>query len=200
METKPILQVIVSSTRPGRLGPTVGRWFQAFAAEHSGFDARFVDLADFDLPLYNEANHPVMQQYDHEHTRRWSASVESADAYVFVMPEYNLNPPPAFVNALDYVYKEWNYKPAGFVSYSIGPTGGIRAAQTAKLLITTMKVMPMLEGVMLPLVNDLIDENGVLRSNKLIDHSAHSMLDELRYWADGLKAMREAGHETADAA
>jgi NAD(P)H-dependent FMN reductase len=198
--TNPTLQIIISSTRPGRLGPTVGRWFREFAADHGGFDVQLVDLADFNLPIYDETNHPLMQQYEHEHTRRWSVSVDAADAYAFVMPEYNFNPPPSFVNALDYLHKEWNYKPAAFVSYSIGPTGGVRAAQTAKLLVTTMKMMPMLEGVMLPLANSLIDDAGILRSNELIDHSARIMLDELQRWTHGLKAMRENLHEPARAA
>src|SRR5690625_7762706 len=53
----------------------------------------------------------VLKQYEKEHTKRWSEIVESADAYVFVAPEYNYSPTPALVNALNYVYREWNYKP-----------------------------------------------------------------------------------------
>ncbi len=196
----PTLHIIIASTRPGRLGPSVARWFHRFATEHGGFDAKLVDLADFELPVFDESNHPMMQQYEHEHTRRWSASVDAADAYVFVMPEYNFNPPPAFVNALDYLHKEWNYKPAGFVNYSIGPTGGIRAGQAAKLLVTTMKMMPMLEGVMVPLVNNLIDEDGVFHSNELIDNSAQTLLDELLRWACGLNAIRTENFRALQAA
>lgn len=188
--TPPKLHIIISSTRPGRLGPSVARWFHEFANDHGGFNAKLVDLANFELPIFDEPNHPMMQQYEHEHTKRWSASVDAADAYVFVMPEYNFNPPPVFVNALDYLHKEWNYKPAGFVNYSIGPTGGIRAGQAAKLLVTTMKMMPILEGVMVPMANKQIDETGNFTSNELIDDSARTMLNELLRWADGLKAMR----------
>ena len=105
------LQTIICSTRPGRVGASVARWFHTFVSERGGFDAELVDLADFDLPVYDEPKHPLLQQYEHEHTKRWSESVSSADAYVFVTPEYNYNPPSSLVNALDYLYKEWNYKP-----------------------------------------------------------------------------------------
>src|SRR5699024_5256586 len=105
------LQTIICSTRPGRVGPAIGDWFHGIAVAHSGFDASLVDLADFDLPVYDEPLHPRMQQYEHAHTKRWSESVAAADAYVFVMPEYNYSPPPSLINALDYVYREWNYKP-----------------------------------------------------------------------------------------
>lgn len=187
----PKLHVIICSTRPGRVGPAVGRWFAEFAASHDGFDTELVDLADFDLPLYDEPNHPTQQKYQHAHTKAWSKSVASADAYVFVMPEYNYSPPPSLVNALDFVYKEWNYKPCGIVSYG-GASGGLRAAQSVKLQITTLKMMPMVEGVMIPMVAKLVDDSGTFTSNELIDKSASTLLDELRRWTVGLNAMRDS--------
>jgi NAD(P)H-dependent FMN reductase len=83
------LHVIVTSTRPGRVGLAVGRWFTDFAKEHGGFDTTLIDLADFNLPIYDEPMHPRMQKYEHAHTKKWSASVKEADAYAFVLPEYN---------------------------------------------------------------------------------------------------------------
>lgn len=192
---RPVLHVIIASTRPGRIGPAVARWFKQLADRLAGFDARLVDLADFDLPVYDEPVHPRMQQYQHDHTRRWSESVAAADAYVFVTPEYNFNPPPALVNALNYVYREWNYKPCGFVSYG-GVSGGLRAAQAAKLLVTTLKMMPMVEGVMVPMAWQQLDEEGHFQSNALIDHSAEGLLEELQRWAEGLRAMRQSLQET----
>ena len=126
-----ILHTIVCSTRPGRVGLPVAQWFYEVARQHGGFDAKLVDLAAFNLPIYDEPKHPVLQQYEHEHTKRWSASVSAADAFVFVTPEYNYGPPPSLLNALNYVYKEWNYKPAAFVSYG-GVSGGLRAVQIEK--------------------------------------------------------------------
>src|SRR5690606_10923268 len=185
------LQVIICSTRPGRVGPSVAKWFAEFAAKHEGFETTLVDLADFNLPLYNEPQHPRLQQYEHDHTNKWSDSVAQADAYVFVTPEYNYCPPPAFVNALNYVYKEWNYKPCGFVSYG-GVSGGMRAVQMEKQLVTTLKMMPMVEGVAIPMVGTLLDENKAFKSNALIDDSAQTMLAELHKWAVALKPMRSA--------
>src|SRR3954469_13372335 len=100
----PKLHVIICSTRPGRVGKAVGDWFGQAATAHAGFDVELVDLADMNLPLYDEPRHPRLQQYEHEHTKRWAASVAAADAFVFVTPEYNFGPPPSLVNALNYVY------------------------------------------------------------------------------------------------
>lgn len=187
---QPRLHVIIISTRPGRVGPSVARWFHEFARAHGGFDARLVDLADFDLPLYDEPHHPRLRQYEKEHTKQWSASVAAADSYVFVTPEYNYGPPPSFVNALNYVYTEWNDKPCAFVSYG-GVSGGLRAVQMEKLLVTTLKMMPMVEGVAVPMVGKQLDADGNFISNEYIDHSATAMLDELLRWSEGLRAMRD---------
>ena len=184
------LQVIICSTRPGRVGPAVARWFHDFATRHAKFDAALIDLADFGLPMYDEPIHPSLQKYEKAHTKKWSESVASADAYAFVTPEYNYGPPPSFVNALNFIYKEWNYKPCGFVSYG-GVSGGLRAVQLEKQLVTTLKMMPMVEGVAVPMVAKLLDEHGNFMPNELITASAKTLLDELHKWAEGLKAMRE---------
>jgi NAD(P)H-dependent FMN reductase len=82
----PKLDVIICSTRPGRVGKAVGDWFDGAARQHGGFDVQLVDLAEVNLPIYDEPKHPRLQQYEHEHTRRWSALVDAADAFVFVTP------------------------------------------------------------------------------------------------------------------
>lgn len=184
------LQTIICSTRPGRIGPSVAQWFHNYASQHGGFDTELVDIADFDLPVYDEPVHPRMQQYEKQHTKRWGESVDAADAYVFVAPEYNYSPTPALINALNFVYKEWNYKPCGFVSYG-GVSGGLRAAQMARLQVTTLKMMPLHEGVTIPAVASLIDDiTGHFAANELIDDSAQTMLDELVRWAEALKPLR----------
>lgn len=185
----PTLNVIICSTRPNRVGPAVARWFLEFAKQHGKFNAQLIDLADFDLPIYNEPQHPASGVYQHMHTKAWAASVAAADAYIFVTPEYNYCPPPSLTNALNYVYKEWNYKPCGFVSYG-GVSGGLRAVQAAKLQVTTLKMMPMMEGVAIPMVAKQLDETGHFQTNELIDHSAGVLLDELLRWSNALSTMR----------
>lgn len=183
------LHTIICSTRPGRVGLSVGQWFNDFAVAHGNFNCRLVDIADFALPVYDEPVHPRLQDYKNDHTKAWSKSVAEADAYVFVLPEYNYFVPPSFVNALNYVYQEWNYKACGFVSYG-GVSGGLRSTQAAKQLVTTLKMMPMVEGVMVQMPWDRLDGNKAFQSDEHIDSSARTMLDELHKWASTLKGMR----------
>jgi NAD(P)H-dependent FMN reductase len=183
------LNTVICSTRPGRVGPAVAHWFHQLAAEQGMFDARLIDLADFALPVFDEPHHPRQRKYEHDHTRRWSESVAGADAFVFVTPEYNYGPPPSLVNALNYLAVEWNYKPAGFVSYG-GVSGGLRGVQVTKQIVTTLRMMPLPEGVAVPMVSQQIKES-VFQPNDSNRHAAGTMLGELQRWAQALKPLRE---------
>jgi NAD(P)H-dependent FMN reductase len=97
----PVLQVVIGSTRPGRVGGAVAKWFYDLAQKYEGFDEELVDLAEVNLPLFDEPHHPMRQQYVHEHTKRWSQIVARADAVVFVIPEYNHSMNAATKNAVD---------------------------------------------------------------------------------------------------
>jgi NAD(P)H-dependent FMN reductase len=184
----PKLHVVIGSTRPGRIGPAIARWFEGFARQHGAFEPVLVDLAEFALPLFDEPRHPRAQQYEHEHTKRWSASVAAADAYAFVTPEYNYGTSPALLNALDYLVVEWGYKPAGVVSYG-GVSGGLRGAQHLKQTLATLKMVTPPEGVGIPNVAAQV-KDGAFASNELIDASARTMLDELARWAPALRSIR----------
>jgi NAD(P)H-dependent FMN reductase len=156
------LNVIITSTRPGRVGLPDAAWFAKRAEEHGKFAVEIADLKEIALPMLDEPKHPKLGQYEHAHTKAWSAQIKRADAFVIVTPEYNYGMPPALVNALDYLYKEWNYKPAAFVSYG-GLSGGTRSAQMAKQILATLKMMPIPEAVAIPFVANHI-KSGALES------------------------------------
>jgi len=191
---KPRLHILIGSTRPGRVGPVFARWFHQFAQEHGAFDAVLVDLADFHLPVFDEPHLPVLQNYQNDHTRRWAASVQAADAFVFVTPEYNYNPPPALLNALQYLNHPWNYKPASFVSYGF-LSGGLRAVQTLKLLLTTLKMVPLNEQVAIPMYPQSLDAEGEFTPNAFHLQSARESLDELARWTQALSSLRDTPYE-----
>jgi NAD(P)H-dependent FMN reductase len=188
MASLPRLVVVIASTRPVRVGPSVAEWFAQRARARARFELELVDLKAVALPLLDEEKHPRLGEYAKAHTKRWSATVKAADAFVFVTPEYNTSGPPALVNALDYLYQEWNYKPAAFVSYG-GISAGTRAVQALKLMLCTLKMVPIVEAVAIPFVTNHVVE-GRFRSTDAFDRSADLLLDELRRWSDALVALR----------
>lgn len=182
------LAIVTASTRPGRNGPAVAKWFAEAARAHGGFEIVEVDLADHALPVYDEPKHPRMQDYQHDHTQRWSEVIGAADAFVFVTPEYNYGPTPALLNAFTYLAKEWGRKVCGFVSYG-GVSGGIRGVQAIKPIFATANLMCLAQQVTIPFVFEQI-KDGVFTPTAPNTEAAGPMLDELQAWAGALKTIR----------
>jgi len=189
MDLRPVLQVVIGSTRPGRAGAEIARWFVQVAQSHRTFSIELVDLLDVALPLLDEPNHPASGLYSHEHTRRWSAIVSRADAYVFVLPEYNHSMNAATKNALDYLHREWRHKAVGFVSYG-GVAAGTRAVQVARGVVTSLSMVPVYEGVNIPFFRQFLDHDGVFVPDERIQATANSLLDSLAHWDTGLRVLR----------
>jgi NAD(P)H-dependent FMN reductase len=188
----PLLQIIVASTRPGRVGQPIGQWFEKRARDHGGFDVELVDLAEVGLPVYDEPHHPRLQNYVHEHTKAWSATVARADAFAFVMPEYNHSFNAALKNAIDFLHNEWRHKPVGTVSYG-GVGAGIRAVQALKPVLGALSMVPLVEAVPIPFVTTLLEGEGDARTfnpTKEIEAGATVMLDALATWMPASQALR----------
>lgn len=191
----PVLKIIVASVRQGRVGDRVGAWVAAAARAHGAFEIEVLDLAEINLPLMNEPNHPRLAQYTQDATKAWSRSIDSADAFVLVMPEYNYSFTAPLKNALDYLLVEWQHKPVGLVSYG-GVSGGLRAAQQVKQVVTTLSMMPIVEAVTIPMVATHL-KDGVLVPTEVMTQSATAMFDALVRWEAALRTLRPAAEDDA---
>ncbi|XVU20826.1 NADPH-dependent FMN reductase [Actinoplanes sp. CA-054009] len=183
------LLVIVASTRPGRIGPKVADWFVDEAKAHGGFQVNVADLAEESLPLLDEPHHPRMRDYQHDHTKRWSEKVDAADAFVFVMPEYNYGISAPLKNAIDYLHQEWSYKAASVVSYG-GVSAGTRSALGLQVPAYPLKLFVVPESVNIPFVSNFLVD-GQIQPNETMRNAATTVLDELGRVAAALKPLRK---------
>lgn len=188
-QSKPRLLVVLGSTRPGRLGPSVAEWFRAESVNHGGFDVTTADLQEVDLPIFNEPNHPRLGQYVHPHTKRWSSIVRAADVIVFVTPEYNYGFNCATKNAIDYLHAEWVGKCAGFVSYG-GASGGLRAVSMLKQVVSAFPMVTVPVSVCIPFFQKLIDPAGEFHPDDYTSATARLMLADLLRWSTATAALR----------
>jgi NAD(P)H-dependent FMN reductase len=187
---KPVLQIIIASTRPGRVGLPVGQWFERAAIAHGGFDVELIDLAEVGLPFLDEPNHPRLRKYVHQHTKEWSATIDRASAYVFVTPEYNYGFNAVLKNAIDFLHQEWQHKPVGFVSYG-GISAGTRAVQMLKQVVTGVRMVPVYTAVNIPFVAKFLDDENRIQPNDVMTGAAATLLDELLPMATALQTLRE---------
>ena len=184
------LKIISSTVRPGRKGPVVAAWITKLAEKNGNFNVEYIDLGALNLPMMDEPNHPVMTMYKHEHTKRWSAKIDEADAFIFVTAEYDYNYPAPLRNALEYLSQEWGYKPAAIVSYG-GVSAGTRAANSLKADLSTFRMVPLAESVNFSFFQQNINDENKFEVNEISHKAAENMLKQLVRWAKGLKAIKQ---------
>lgn len=182
------LAIIIGSTRPGRKAEAVAKWVHEIAIKRSDAEFEIVDIDDFKLPLLDEPVPPSMAQYSQPHTKAWSAKIATFDAYVFVTPEYNHSTSGALKNAIDYLYREWNNKAAGFVGY--GSAGGTRAVEHLRLVMGELQVADVRAQVALSLYTDF-ENFSVFKPAPLHEKSVNAMLDQVIAWGGALKTLRK---------
>ena len=181
------LKIISSTVRPGRKGPLIAAWIAEKAKQHGGFNVEVLDLGEINLPMMNEAHHPSLKKYEHEHTKKWAAKIAEFDGYIWVTPEYNHSTSAALKNAIDYLYAEWNKKTVGIVSY--GTVGGVRAAEHLKQIAGEMQMHDIRNGVYVLAPWAAFDENGDAKPENVLGDIA-GFTDELIWWTDVLKTAR----------
>jgi NAD(P)H-dependent FMN reductase len=181
------IAIIIGSTRPGRNGEAVAKWVYEIAQKRSDAEFELVDIKEFNLPLLDEPVPPIMGQYSKPHTKTWAAKIGSFDAFVFVTPEYNHGICGALKNAIDFLYREWTNKAAGFVSY--GSAGGARAVEQLRLVLAEVEVATVRNQVLLSMFHDF-ENFSVFKPAAHHEKSVHSMFDQLIVWGGALKPLR----------
>lgn len=174
------LLVVAASVRKGRAGRKVADWFVDQVKQDGRFEPELLDLKDADLSYeLSETLAAAVQnsEYDDEATKAWAEKVKSADAVVFVSPEYNHGYPASLKNAIDHLYHEWNNKPAAFVGY--GAAGAVNS-HTAFLLVAQWVKMDMINArVGIPEIWAAFDESGNLTHSDYHAYEAKTVLDGL---------------------
>jgi len=181
------IAIIVGSTRPGRRAVPIAKWVHAIASRRSDATFELVDIGDFKLPLLDEPAPAMMGKYSQQHTKSWAAKINLFDGFVFITPEYNHGISASLKNAIDFLYKEWNNKAAGFVGYGAGD--GARGVEQLRLVMAELQVATVRTQVGLSLYADF-ENFHTFRPASSREAALTSMLDQLVAWSGALKSVR----------
>ncbi|MGC5330581.1 NADPH-dependent FMN reductase [Micromonospora sp. DT62] len=174
------LAVIIGSTREGRAGDRIGRWFVDRARRRDELAVTVVDLADHDFPASCPAEPtPAVGSF--------VAQVARAEAFVVVAPEYNHSFPGSLKQAIDHAYDEWQAKPVGFVSYGCGSIG-LHAVEQLRTVFTALHAVTMRDVVGV----DLLDGAPSPPTADRCERAADVLLDQLHWWGLALREGRAA--------
>ena len=147
------VQVIIGTTRQNRFSEKAAHWIFEEAKKKEGIEVELIDLRDYPLPFFDEPVSPSMlemmkHKYANEVVRKWTQKVAEADGYIIVTGEYNHGYPAVLKNALDYVFKQWNKKAVGFVSY--GSAGGARTVEQLRQVVIELQMIPIRNAIHIP--------------------------------------------------
>ena len=174
--------VIIGSTREGRVGGAIGRWFTDQAKQRAELALTVLDLADFTFPdRYPLQASPQIAEF--------AAEIGRAEAFVVVTPEYNRSFPASLKEAIDYAYDEWRTKPVGFVSYGCR-SEGLYAVEQLRTIFTELHTVTMRDGVSFNLLDDAFDGTGRPLDPDGPGQAASTLLDELSWWGLALRDAR----------
>ena len=186
--SRPLIQIIIGSTRAGRAREPVAHWLAEVAGARGDLAAELVDLATMELPWLASSTPPASQRRE-AGAQEWADKVALADGFVLVTSEYNHGYCAPLKNALDLLFAEWARKPVAFLSYG-GAAGGVRAVEQLRQVAIELDMVPLRRHVAIP---------GIFRrlghDRRLIDppvDEAQVMLDDLVWWASMLADARRS--------
>ena len=178
------LAVIIGSTRQGRLGPAIARWFAAHAGARPDVDVDVIDLVEARLP-------EVMSSAASPEVAALGARLAAADAFVIVTPEYNHSFPAPLKHAIDFYSTEWQAKPIAFVCYG-GISGGLRAVEQLRQVFAELHAVTIRDTISLHGIWSQLAGGGELGEEPARTRAVTALLDRLAWWALALREARRA--------
>jgi len=154
--------IVIGSARPGRVADKVLGYIQEDLINRDGLEVTVADLAELNLPFFNNVNSPMSPDYviTDPQVATWSELVKASDSVVFITPEYNHNLSAIQKNALDSLGAEWSQKPVTAVAY--GWSGGSLAVNALREVLENLKADTKHSIAQLAFMKDLNPDGSVL--------------------------------------
>ncbi len=159
------IQLIIGSTRQKRFGPYFAEWIVEQAVSHADLQIEVIDLKEVGLPFFDSAISPMYAPDTSEAGTAWAAKVADTDGFILLTSEYNKGYPAPLKNAIDFLYKEWNDRPALVFSYGY-LNGGMHANDQLHQVMTQIKMVPLPTTVGVQLSPDFFSDSGGFKHAK----------------------------------
>lgn len=190
MKNRKTVLLIMGSTRAGRICPRITEWIAGIGRACTGFVYEIVDLADWPLPMDDEPAIPALGSYAQAHTRAWSEKIKSANAVLFVTPQFNWGYPAVLKNAIDHLYHEWRDKPAAIVTY--GGHGGGKCAAQLRQVAGAVKMRVVATAPAITLSEAVIRQGEPFDPDRDFEQYRTSVQNALTELVDQLNAINES--------
>ena len=154
--------IITGSVRPNSVNRKIVELVKAEVSRNDDAELQMADLGGLNLPFFDGSMPPSADGFEitHDSVRLWSEQVKSADAIIFVSPEYNHGLSGIQKNAIDWLFNEWTNKPVLFVAY--GWYAGANTLTQLREISTVIKWQALESSVGLAFTKDIDLEGNVI--------------------------------------
>jgi NAD(P)H-dependent FMN reductase len=118
--------------------------------------------------------------------------IRAADAFVFVVGEYNWGPQPGLKNLTDHFLEEWFWRPAAIVSYSPSRLSGARASSAWHPILSEMGMVVVSSTLAVGPIAETLDAQGepIGEAGRLAQRAFHRFADDLAWWTSAARNQR----------
>lgn len=186
--------VFYGSYRRDRQGIRLADYCVRQLAER-GSEVELIDAKALDLPMLDRMYKEYPKGEAPEALEALAEKIRSADAFVFVVGEYNWSVQPGLKNLTDHFLEEWFWRPAAIASYSAGRFAGVRAALAWRDILGEMGMVVVSSSLAVGPMKDTLDEDGqpAGKGGEALERQFPRFADDLAWWTAAAKAQREKG-------
>jgi NAD(P)H-dependent FMN reductase len=116
----------------------------------------------------------------------------AADAFVFVVGEYNWGLQPGLKNLTDHYLEQWFWRPAAILSYSAGRLGGARSNYAWHGTLSEMGMVVISSTILVGPIAQTLDEDHrpVGQNGTRLQQAFPRFADDLAWWTQASKLQR----------
>ncbi|BDM83300.1 NADPH-dependent FMN reductase [Acaryochloris marina] len=181
--TQLFIPIILGTVRQGRMSEPIANFIFQRVKEQKGVSTELIDIRA--LPISIDDAGPNAKIPD------FAATVQRADGYIIVTPEYNHTYPGLLKHVLDLNYKEYLHKAVGVCAVSAGPFGGVRAVEALLPTFKACGLLPIVTDLNISNVNEVVNETGQLDNHETYQRRLGRFMRELIWLTTTLKYGRE---------
>lgn len=160
-----------------------------------GEDAELIDAREVGLPMLDRMLKEYASGSAPEPMARLGAQIRQADAFVFVVGEYNWGVQPGLKNLTDHYLEEWFWRPAAIASYSAGRLAGTRSAFAWRNILSEMGMIVISSTLAVGPIGNALTETAELigEPGAALGRAFGRFADDLAWWTEAARAQRARG-------
>lgn len=157
-----------------------------------GDDAELIDAKAIGLPMLDRMLKEYPQGEAPPAMAALGLKIREADAFLFVVGEYNWGMQPGLKNLTDHFLEEWFWRPAAIASYSGGRLSGVRSSYAWHNTLSEMGMVVIPSTLAVGPIEDTLDEAGapIGEAGAALERAFARFADDLAWWAEAAKAQR----------